>query len=120
MKLLTKEIANKLPPLYSQENKGTDAIVYVKFFDPTSQWTWFATEANAVLKDGRETSLKEAFEHPDDIADVMFFGFVIGVEKELGYFNLTELKSWRGTLNLGIERDLHFTPKPLKEIKGWE
>ena len=120
MKLLTKEIAKQIPPLYAQDGKGERAIAYVKFFDPTSQWTWYATEANAVLKGGREISLQEAMENPELIDDVIFFGWVIGHEKELGYFNLKELESVRGRLNLGIERDLHFNPKPLNEIRGWE
>ena len=32
MKLLTKELQKKLPPLYSQDGKGDDAIAYAKFF----------------------------------------------------------------------------------------
>ena len=31
MKLLTKELQKKLPPLYSQDGKGDDAIAYAKF-----------------------------------------------------------------------------------------
>jgi len=34
MKLLTKEIKNVIPKLYSQEEKGDEAVVYVKFFAP--------------------------------------------------------------------------------------
>ena len=95
MVLLTKEILKKLPPLYSQEEKGLDAIAIVKFFTPDSGWTWYATEF-----DGEGT----------------FFGLVEGIEKELGYFRLSELKSIRGTLGLPIERDLYFKPKTLKEL----
>jgi hypothetical protein len=95
MVLLTKEILKKLPPLYSQEEKGLDAIAIVKFFTPDSGWTWYATEF-----DGEDT----------------FFGLVEGIEKELGYFRLSELKSIRGTLGLPIERDLYFKPKTLKEL----
>jgi Protein of unknown function (DUF2958) len=88
MKLLTKELIRKIPKLYDQEEKGMNAIAYVKFFDLLSDWTWFVTEY-----DGEET----------------FFGLVIGHKAELGYFSLSELQSlgWR------IERDLDFTPTPL-------
>ena len=48
--------------------------------------------------------------------DFQFFGLVEGFEKELGYFNLSELESVRGPLGLPIERDLHFQPKTLGEI----
>jgi len=44
MKLLTKEILEKLPKLYTQEEKGLEAIAIVKFFTPDSNWTWYATE----------------------------------------------------------------------------
>jgi len=81
MKLLTQEVKTKLPPLYSQEDKGGKAIAHVKFFTPDSNWTWYATEF-----DGEDT----------------FFGLVDGHEKELGYFSLAELKSVRGGLGLPI------------------
>jgi hypothetical protein len=108
MKILTKEIRNKIPNLYSQEDKGDDAIVYVKFFSPSSSWTWYATEGEPVFDDdGNEI-------------DFRFFGLVYGLEKELGYlgyFSLNELSNIKGPYGLGIERDKFFTPKPLKDCK---
>ena len=95
MKLLTQEIRRKLPPLYSQEDKGGKAVVQVKFFTPDSSWTWLATEF-----DGEDT----------------FFGLVLGHEKELGYFSLKELQSIKGPMGLPIERDLYFPAKTLEEI----
>ncbi len=93
MKLLTKEIREQLPPLYSQDGKGGKAIAYVKFF--IGSWTWHATEF-----DGEDT----------------FFGLVEGFEKELGYFSLSEMENTKGPMGLPIERDLHFKPKMLEEI----
>ena len=95
MKLLTQELRRKLPPLYSQEDKGGKAVVHLKMFTPDSNWTWLATEF-----DGEDT----------------FFGLVDGLEKELGYFSLSELESVNGSLGLPIERDLYFQPKTLEEI----
>jgi len=95
MKLLTQQIRKRLPPLYSQESKGGKAVAVVKFFTPTSSWTWYATEF-----DGRDT----------------FFGLVAGHEKELGYFSLAELQGVRGPLGLGVERDIYWQPKTLEEI----
>ena len=97
MKLMTKEILDRIPALYSQENEP-DPMVHVKFFDPTGSWTWYATEFDP--KEGT------------------FFGLVKGFEEELGYFSLAELESVRGRLGLGIERDLHFTPCRLSAIKS--
>lgn len=95
MKLLTQEIREKLPPLYSQEKLGGKAVAYVKFFTPDSNWTFYATEF-----DGHDT----------------FFGLVDGHYKELGYFSLSELQSVRGPLGLPVERDLYWQPKTLEEI----
>ncbi|GAI86723.1 unnamed protein product [marine sediment metagenome] len=96
MKLMTKEILNKIPKLYEQDKLGDNAVVHVKFFYPWSNWTWYATEF-----DGKD----------------IFFGLVDGHEIELGYFSLNELKSVKGPHGLGIERDLYFGTKTLKEIK---
>ena len=104
MKLLPKEIREKLPPLYSQDGKGGKAVVYVKFFTPSSSWTWFATEGEPMLDEsGKEVDYK-------------FFGLVFGHEREFGYFLLNELEEIRGPMGLPIERDLYFKPKTLEEI----
>ena len=95
MKLLNEKIRKQLPPLYSQDGKGGKAIAYAKFFSPSSNWTFYATE----------------FEGEDT-----FFGLVEGFEKELGYFSLSELESARGPMGLPIERDLYWQPKMLEEI----
>lgn len=95
MKLLTKEILEKLPKLYTQEEKGLEAVAIVKFFTPDSNWTWYATEFDG---------------------DDLFFGLVDGFEKEIGYFRLSELQSVKGALGLPIERDMYFKPKTLKEL----
>lgn len=92
MKLLTEEIIKKLPPLYSQEN-NPDPLVMVKFFDPFSQWTWYAIEY--------------------DPKERIFFGFVVGFEEEMGYFSLDELES------IGrIERDEYWKPVRLSLVKA--
>ena len=97
MNLLTEEIKKTIPKLYSQEEKGDEAVACVKFFTPWSNWTWYATEF-----DGEDT----------------FFGLVIGLETELGYFSLKELLEVTVPCGLSIERDLYFTPKPLGELRN--
>lgn len=248
MQLFPKTVAKTVPPLYSQESKGDNVVCYVKFFDPCSNWTWYATEGSAILSDGREVALNEAINlcgmrrvgdpgavpgreqsdnlqstksmpestHSKDseerkleldkgkqesfvarrenalsglrvrkkartspsneewlrekggpssgkqdrqkassggdspshkrepagrqsrklesydeggpstdarieetlyVADVRFFGLVIGHETELGYFSLDELSTVKNRMGLGIERDLHWKPMTLREIK---
>ncbi len=96
MKLMTKEIRDLFKKTGSQDGKGNEAIVIVKFFDPTGSWTWFATELDA-----------------DDI----FFGLVDGCELEWGSFSLSELQSFKGPLGIGIERDLYFGNPMIKDVR---
>ena len=95
-KLMTKSIENKIPPLYDQDGKGKDAIVYVKFFTPWSNWTWYVTEYDPKQK--------------------LLFGYVVGTHPEFGYFSLTELESVTGPGGLKIERDINFRPRKLREL----
>src|SRR5258708_750430 len=97
MDIFPAELRAKLPPLYSQENIP-DPVVHVKFFTPDSNWTWYATEGS-----------------PED-DDFIFFGYVIGLEKEWGNFALSDLHAARGPRGLPIERDLYFRPGPFSRI----
>ena len=105
MKLLPKEIREQLPPLYSQDGKGGKAVVYVKYFTPSSNWTWLTTEGEPVLDESGTHEI-----------DYRFFGLAFGHEQEFGYFLLSELEEVRGPMGLPIERDLYFQPKMLEEI----
>ncbi len=93
---LTKEDLARLPALGSQDG-NPDPVAQVKFFDPSGSWTWYATEY--------------------DPAEGRFFGLVQGAEEELGYFTLAELQSVRGRMGLGVERDRHWTPRPLSALR---
>jgi hypothetical protein len=114
MKLLTKGILKTLPPLYSQENVKNPLVV-CKFFDPTGSWTWYAYEGSYVDKNGYYDTDKEK-------VDFMFFGLVIGIVPEFGYFSLNELETAKqglqGIRALPIERDIWFKPCRLSEIKN--
>ena len=94
MKLLTKEILGRLPKLGESDGQK-DPICQVKFFTPDAQWTWYGIEF-----DGQD----------------IFFGFVIGLEDELGNFSLNELREVRGSLGLPVERDKFFKPCSLSKV----
>jgi len=94
MKLITQELLNKLPKLYTNEDTD-DPKAIAKFFTPDGNWTWYATEF-----DGEDT----------------FYGLVDGHEKEQGYFSLRELESIRGPFGLPVERDLYWKETKLSEI----
>jgi len=104
MKLLPKELREKLPALYAQDGKGGKAVVYAKLFTPDSSWYWHITEGEPLLDESQNE------------VDYKFFGLVFGHERELGYFLLSELEEVRGPMGLPIERDLYFQPKTLEEI----
>ena len=74
------------PLLYSQEDKGDEAIAQIKLFDPCGSWTWFIIEW-----DGADEA----------------FGLVFGDCCEFGYIPLPELASVPGALGIGLESLSH-------------
>ena len=115
--LLDQASRERLPKLYSNEKIGLNALAQVKFFTPSSNWTWYASEASAAMNDGTYKSLTEVDPNDPNIQDVVFFGLVDGFELELGYFSLSELEGIGGGLQLPIERDRHFTPTTLQDLQ---
>lgn len=92
--LLPEGLRKKLPPIgYGGEQK--DPMVYAKFFTPWTNWTWYAMEF-----DGKD----------------IFFGWVVGLEKEFGSFSLSELESVRGPGGLRVERDSYFRTQPISQV----
>jgi hypothetical protein len=95
-KLIPIEILETIPALYETEG-SLNPLCQVKLFTPDSNWTWYIIEIS---------------EDKD-----YCFGYVIGLESELGYFTLSEIESARGSLGLQVERDLSFTPTSFATIK---
>jgi hypothetical protein len=105
MMLLTEEIKNALPPLYStEETPIAEKTVVCKFFNPMGRGTWYVVEGEK-REDG----------------DWLFFGVAHIHEPEWGYFTLSQLEnvqihvSHLG-LGLGIERDINFRPRKIKSL----
>ena len=48
----------------------------------------------------------------------LFFGLVEGQCREFGYFSLSDLQSYSSPIGLKIERDLYFTPTPIRKLIG--
>ena len=90
MKLITKEIENKL-----SKNKGDGKDKpYLKLFNPAGSGTWLISKIEGVEKD-------------------LLFGLCdLGQgSPEIGYVSLNELKSLKLPFGLKIERDSSFEPK---------
>jgi len=96
MELLTAELRSVLPKLYSQDG-NRNPMVYAKYFFPAGGWTWFVTEGE------------------QDGDDFLFFGYVIGHEREWGYFLLSELESIN-IHGLTVERDRYFDAGPMDSV----
>jgi len=105
--LWTKTAFAKVPPIYSQDGKGDDAIAYVKVFCITNGWRYYITEY--------DPSTGEAF------------GLVQGFEVELGSFALTG-DQWtddsmqqlndKARILPPFERDFHFKPATIGAIRA--
>jgi len=95
--LIPKEILDSLPDLYCS-TETVDPLCKVKLFTPDSNWTWYIIEYS---------------KEDDD----MCYGYVMGLENELGYFSLEDIESVHGVLKLPVERDMYFKPTLLSIIK---
>ena len=98
--LMTKEVGDTIPALYANENVKNydDVLAPAKLFSPYTGWRWYITEYDP--KTGE------------------CFGLVEGLETEIGYFDLTELSEATvfGSVP-AVERDLHWQPKTIGEIR---
>lgn len=99
MNLMPKDISEKLClyPLCSQDGKGMDADVVVKYFNPYGAGTWLITEGEL---------------QPD--GDWLLFGYCHIFEWEWGYVLLSELQN----PELNIERDLYSKGTVREHLKG--
>ncbi len=95
LELLPKEIKSVLPRISDQEGHR-NPTVYVVFEFPLSGWAWFVTEGDAFGD------------------DICFFGYVVGLEREWGYFCLSELESI-DINGIKVCREKDHLPKPLSE-----
>ena len=96
-KLIPQKLLSEIPDLYATENT-LDPICQVKLFTPDSNWTWYIIELSK-----------------NDVNSC--FGYVQGMESELGYFTLEELEDVHGPLGLAIEIDIWFEPTRFSKIK---
>lgn len=100
MKLMTKELETALEkrPIGSQDGKGEDAEVVVKYFNPCGAGTWLITEGEK-----------------QENGDWLLFGYCHIFEWEWGYVMLSELESVTLPFGLGIERELYVTGGTVKD-----
>lgn len=107
-KMMTKTLARQLPPLYSTDGQGNNAIARGHWFAPNADW--FATE------------------YDEPTGDCFGLVHVYGYAPELGYFNIHDFEKsneqpWHlvnGEMRLClVERDLHWTPRTVAECREY-
>ena len=96
-KLIPQPLLSDIPDLYETEG-SLNPVCHVKLFTPDSSFTWYIIEFS---KADTNTC----------------YGYVQGLDNELGYFTLEELESIHGPLGLAIERDMSFSPTSFSKIK---
>lgn len=89
MLLFTKQQHEKLLKNGSQQQSGKDHKPVVKWFTPDGNMTWLVTE---IVENGLAFGLCD-----------------LGVGyPELGYIDIEEIQSLRGSIGCCVERDFHF------------
>ena len=89
MELITKEIERRLRDNGRRPDRDHEPVV--KFFDPCGAATWLVSQADP--------------QEPDVLFGLMDLGFG---RPEFGSLRLSALRDLKGSLGLGIERDLCF------------
>ncbi len=89
------EIWRAMPQTYETDGMGLAAVAHLHYF--LNGWDWYITERDA---------------DPEGLGQLQAFGLVCGLERELGYISIEAI------VGAGAELDLHWEPKPLREILG--
>ena len=98
MELLIDDLRSRLPPLNGQEAE-TDPVVYARFSVPGMELAWYPIEGEPQGE------------------DFLFFGWISGSRNEFDFFRLSELKAFRGLLELQrVERDPAFAEGRLTDV----
>jgi hypothetical protein len=88
---------DRLPLPYADQREGLGEPVLVKLFNPQGAGTWFIT--------AYDPETRRAYGAVD-----------LGYGPEVGAFDMAELIAFRGCFGLPLERDLWWTPKPLRDV----
>jgi len=97
MELIPQELLKTLPKLYETQDEN-DPLCHIKLFTPDANFTWYVIEVS--------------------IDENLCYGYVKGLENELGYFSLDEIADIRGSLGLKVEIDSLFKPTLLSKIRS--
>lgn len=100
MQLINDALIQRVPKLYQSENISIkDKILQLRYYATNSSWQWFLVE----------------YDENTEIA----FGYVVGYEKEWGYFSLKEFEEINEDESsmIKIKRDTLFKPSRFSDLK---
>ena len=100
MQIMDQSILEKLPPLYSQEDRD-DPMMYVKIVSPDQSWTAYLAEGT---KKGDE---------------FVIFGLFIGADRSWSQMSVSQLEAGLEAAGLDVHLEYGFTPAPLSSVAGF-
>lgn len=100
MVLINDALIQRVPKLYQSENINIkDKMLQIRYYATNSSWQWYLVEYDEDTKTA--------------------FGYVVGYEKEWGYFSLKEFQEINDdeTSMIKIKRDTSFIPIRFSDLK---
>src|SRR6266540_7514787 len=101
MELLPDEVRAKIPQL-GEASQKSDPMVWAKLTAANLGWTWYIIEMQPVPP------------------DAIFYGYAVGWDETLEYFNLSELEQIAAVEGVTLACDLTFEPCRLSVIQAQE
>jgi hypothetical protein len=98
---IPEELRAKIPQL-GEASEHEDPMVWLKFMCEQAGWTWYIIEMQPVH------------------LDAMFYGYRVGWDEELTYFNQSDLGLSSAQWGFPIVRDEAFIPCSLSEVRAAE
>lgn len=101
MELLPEELRARIPRLGANANEQ-EPMVWAKLFNPASGWRWYLIELEPLA------------------GDRMCFGYRVGWDEELTYFNLSDLDLHAAEVGVPNQHDPTFVPCGLSVVLARE
>jgi Protein of unknown function (DUF2958) len=101
MELIPQEIRAKIPRL-GEASEESDPMVWAKLVAAQLGWTWYIIEMQPVPP------------------DAIFYGYAVGWDETLEYFNLAELEQIAAVEGVTLASDPAFEPRRLSVVRAQE
>ncbi len=101
MNIIPEELRTKIPQL-GEASEQEDPMVWAKLIAPVVGWTWYIIEMRQVPP------------------DAIFYGYALGWDETLEYFNLSELEQIAAVEGVTLVCDPTFAPSRLSVVRARE